>query len=105
MMLFGKNTRYNFIDKNIINENQRTHIFTINDENEKYYYQGKIKKATNSATGLSGTPQACLGRPSLGSPALATGLSVQTPTGLSAWKAKGTSPALEIIFNLIYDLN
>jgi antitoxin component YwqK of YwqJK toxin-antitoxin module len=47
-MLFGKKTRYNFIDEKNVNENQSTHIFTINDEDEKCYYQGKIKKTTDT---------------------------------------------------------
>ena len=49
-MLFRKKTCYNFINEHAINKNLRTHIFTINEENEKYYYQGTIKKVTNDAT-------------------------------------------------------
>ena len=41
-MLFGKNTQYHFIDKCTVNDNLCTYIFTVNDENEKYYYQGNI---------------------------------------------------------------
>ena len=42
MMLFGKNTIYKCMDVQKINSKLCTHIFTVNDDIQKFYYQGEI---------------------------------------------------------------